>query len=188
MAGCAHCESPDKVDAPRPEGRGVVVALAGNPNTGKSSIFNYLTGSSQHVGNWPGKTVAKAHGTYHEGEIEVQLVDLPGTYSLNASSPEEIIARDYLIHGDPDVAVVVVDASNLERNLYLVVQVLETGVPTVVALNMSDVAEERGIEIDVDELSDRLGIPVIPTVARRGRGLDTLSGVISEVNALVRAS
>jgi len=171
MAGCAHC---GPVDETTERDGSIVVGLAGNPNTGKSSIFNHLTGAKQHVGNWPGKTVAKAHGSLtHHGQ-ELQLVDLPGTYSLNAASPEEIITRDFLVSERPDVVVVVADASNLERNLYLVVQVLEIGLPSVVALNMTDVADSRGLDVSVAALSERLGVPVVPTVARRGTGLAEL--------------
>ena len=108
------------------------VALAGNPNAGKSTIFNALTGSRQHVGNWPGKTVEKKEGSFKHGETEIEVVDLPGTYSLTAFSPEEVIARNYIINEEPDMVVTVVDAANLERNLYLTVQVLELGVPVVV--------------------------------------------------------
>jgi ferrous iron transport protein B len=182
MAGCAHC---DPVDDSAPLADGVItVGLAGNPNTGKSSIFNLLTGAKQHVGNWPGKTVSKAQGTVTHRDRDFLLVDLPGTYSLNAASPEELIARDYLIHDRPDAVIIVVDASNLERNLYLVVQVLEIGLPTVVALNMTDVADSRGMGVDVVGLSRRLGVPVVPTVARKGRGLDHLQ---DEVLGLVAA-
>lgn len=176
MAGCAHCGPVDEA-TPRSGGT-IIVGLAGNPNTGKSSIFNHLTGAKQHVGNWPGKTVSKAHGSFTHRGHDVQLVDLPGTYSLNASSPEEMIARDFLVHDRPDVVVVVTDASNLERNLYLVVQVLEIGRPTVIALNMTDVADSRDVEVEVDELSKRLGVPVVPTIARKGRGLTELRDVI----------
>ncbi len=144
----------------------LVVALAGNPNTGKSSIFNALTGASQHVGNWPGKTVASAHGTCTANGVTLDIVDLPGTYSLDAASPEEVIARNHLISGEPDVVVVVVDASNLERNLYLAVQVLEIGLPTVVALTMVDVAERQGVAVDPEALADSLGVRVVPLVAR----------------------
>ena len=161
-----------------------VVALAGNPNTGKSSIFNHLTGSSQHVGNWPGKTVAQASGTCAHGGVAMQIVDLPGTYSLNASSPEELIARDFLISGEADAVVIIVDASNLERNLYLAVQVLEMGVPAVVALNMVDVAETRGISLDPSALSELLGVPVVETVARKGRGLDELEHQLVAMTAV----
>lgn len=180
MAGCAHCDPGDD-PVVRPEGA-IVVGLAGNPNTGKSSIFNFLTGAKQHVGNWPGKTVSKAEGTFTHHDHVFQLVDLPGTYSLNAASPEEMIARDYLIHDRPDVVITVVDASNLERNLYLVIQVLEIGLPSVVALNMTDVAESRDVVVDILELSRRLGVPVVPTVARKGRGLNHLK---DEVLSLV---
>ena len=144
----------------------LVVALAGNPNTGKSSIFNALTGASQHVGNWPGKTVASAHGTCTAQGVTLDIVDLPGTYSLDAASPEEVIARNHLISGEPDVVVVVVDASNLERNLYLAVQILEIGLPTIVALTMVDVAERQGIAVDPEALADSLGVSVVPLVAR----------------------
>lgn len=176
MAGCAHCGAEGRGSA-RLQGDGFVACLAGNPNTGKSSIFNHLTGAKQHVGNWPGKTVSEAHGAFHHDGVEVQIVDLPGTYSLNASSPEEIITRDYLVHDRPDIVIVVVDASNLERNLYIVVQILEIGLPTVVALNM----------IDVEALSKLLGVPVIPTVARRGQGLDTLRCALSGAATFERA-
>ncbi len=182
MAGCAHCD-PGEGSVTRPEGA-IVVGLAGNPNTGKSSIFNFLTGAKQHVGNWPGKTVSKAEGTFTHDDHVFQLVDLPGTYSLNAASPEEMIARDYLIHDRPDAVITVVDGSNLERNLYLAVQVLEIGLPTVLALNMTDVAASRGVTVDVQELSRRLGVPVVPTVARKGRGLNHLK---DEVLGLVAA-
>ena len=164
-----------------------IIALAGNPTTGKSSIFNALTGSSQHVGNWPGKTVSRAHGTCVHGGVPMTIVDLPGTYSLDASSPEEQIARDYLIGGEAEAVVIIVDASNLERNLYLTLQILEIGVPTVVALNMVDVAATKGIDVDTAALSERLGVPVIETVARRGTGLDQLgSALVSATRAGVR--
>ncbi|MEE8485222.1 MAG: FeoB small GTPase domain-containing protein [Acidimicrobiia bacterium] len=177
MAGRAHCRD-DGHDATRSGGDGVIVALVGNPDTGKSSIFNHLTGARQHIGNWPGKTVSKAHGSFARDGADVQLVDLPGTYSLNASSPEEMIARDYLVNGRPEAVIVVADASNLERNLYLVVQVLEMGIHTIVALNMVDVAESYGIKVDAGALAERLGAPVIPTVARSGDGLDALRDAV----------
>ena len=161
-----------------PSGGDVTVALAGNPNTGKSSIFNLLTGAKQHVGNWPGKTVARVHGTFRHDGHRVEVVDLPGTYSLNASSPEEMITRDYLVSGEPDVAIVVADAANLERNLYLAVQVLETGGSVILVLNMNDVATSRGIDVDDAELSSRLGVPVVAMVARSGKGIDDLKDAI----------
>ncbi len=151
-----------------------VVVLAGNPNAGKSTVFNALTGARQHVGNWPGKTVDVKSGTARWNGTEVTLVDLPGTYSLSAHSFEEVIARDFILEERPDVAIVVADATNLERNLYLVVQVLELGVPTALALNMMDLAEAEGTVIDVDLLSRLLGIPVVPTVGTRRQGLQDL--------------
>jgi len=156
------------------------IALAGNPNTGKSTIFNALTGARQHVGNWPGKTVEKKEGRWQYNDSEFAIVDLPGTYSLTAYSLEEVIARDYIIGEQPDLVVVVVDAANLERNLYLVVQILEMGARAVVALNMSDVAASRGLRIDVERLSQALGTPVIPTAASKGTGLDELKAAIHE--------
>ena len=155
-----------------------ILALAGNPNTGKSSVFNALTGAKQHVGNWPGKTVERVEGRFTRNDIVFEVVDLPGAYSLNAASPEELIARDYLIGGEPDGVLVVADAANLERNLYLVIQVLEIGLPTIVILNMSDVARSRGIVVDPDVLAERLSVPVIATVARSGKGLDVLKDSI----------
>jgi len=161
----------------------MTVALAGNPNTGKSSIFNLLTGAKQHVGNWPGKTVARGEGSFRHGHRVIQVVDLPGTYSLNASSPEEMIARDYLVSGEPDAAIVVVDAANLERNLYLAVQVLETGIAAILVLNMTDVATSRGIAVDPAELSIRLGVPVVSMVARSGEGIENLKDAVVSIAA-----
>jgi ferrous iron transport protein B len=154
------------------------IALAGNPNAGKSTIFNALTGAHQHVGNWPGKTVEKKEGDFRHNGTHIKIVDLPGTYSLSAYSPEEVIARDYIIGEKPDLVVVVIDASNLERNLYLAVQVLELETPVVLVLNMMDVAQSRGHEIDPAQLGQRLGVPVVRTVARRDEGLKELVEVI----------
>jgi ferrous iron transport protein B len=154
--------------------RRLSIALAGNPNSGKTTLFNVLTGSSQHVGNWPGKTVEKRSGRFAALGAEFEAVDLPGTYSLAAVSPEESVARDYLLEETPDVVILVVDAANPERNLYLTVQMLELGIPSVVALNMSDTAEARGLHIDHDLLEKRLGVPVIRTVARRRQGIEEL--------------
>jgi ferrous iron transport protein B len=156
------------------------IALAGNPNAGKSTLFNALTGARQHVGNWPGKTVEKKEGTWQHDGLEYEVVDLPGTYSLTAYSLEEVIARDYIVDEQPAVVVTVVDSANLERNLYLVVQILEMGAKVVVALNMSDIAESRGIKIDVPKLSQALGAPVVSTVASKGQGLDRLQETIVE--------
>ena len=153
----------------------VTLALAGNPNAGKTSIFNALTGSRHHVGNWPGKTVAKMEGTFRHGEVIGRLVDLPGTYSLSAHTPEEIIARDYLLTGEADVVIDVVDSTNLERNLYLTAQLLELGIPLVLALNVSDSARAQGIKIDHERLSKLFGrAPVVETVGHRQLGLDGL--------------
>jgi ferrous iron transport protein B len=150
------------------------IALAGNPNTGKTSLFNALTGSNQHVGNWPGVTVERKEGRFRFSGDDVTVVDLPGIYSLGAASLDEEIAADYLLRHRPDLAVVVADASNLERSLYLAVQMLEIGTPLVLALNMMDMAAERGIMIDVERLSSLLGVPVVPTVARKKEGIEEL--------------
>jgi len=150
------------------------VALAGNPNAGKSTIFNALTGSRQHVGNWPGKTVEKKEGIFKAGEYEIKVVDLPGTYSLTAYSPEEVIARDFILNEKPDLVVTVLDSANLERNLYLAVQVLELETPVIVALNMADVADARGLKIDQTLLSAGLQSPIVRTAASKGEGLEAL--------------
>jgi ferrous iron transport protein B len=146
------------------------VALAGNPNSGKTTLFNELTGARQHVGNYPGVTVEKKEGTYAHNDFKLHIVDLPGTYSLTAYSLEEVVARDYLVNEKPEVVINIVDSSNLERNLYLAVQFLEMGIPVCIALNMIDVAKKRGIEVNADKLSTLLGVPVIPTIARSGKG------------------
>jgi ferrous iron transport protein B len=150
------------------------IALAGNPNSGKTTLFNALTGARQHVGNYPGVTVEKKYGIYQEDGMMMQVVDLPGTYSLTAYSMEEVVARDFLVNEKPAVVINIVDASNLERNLYLCLQFMEMGMPVVLALNMVDVAQKRGIQVDSDKLSRLLGIPVIPTVARSGAGKSEL--------------
>ncbi|MCS6843030.1 MAG: ferrous iron transport protein B [Caldilineales bacterium] len=158
-----------------------LVALVGNPNAGKSTLFNAFTGARQHVGNWPGKTVDVKTGTVRWDGRPVTLVDLPGAYSLSAHSLEEVIARDFILEERPDVAIVVVDATNLERNLYLVVQVMELGVPVAIALNMMDQAEAEGTVIDVARLSQLLGVPVVPTVGTRRQGLaDLLHKALTE--------
>lgn len=161
----------------------ITIGLAGNPNAGKSTIFNALTGSRQHVGNWPGKTVEKKEGRIKLADQEIVLVDLPGTYSLSAFSVEELIARDFIVEGKPNVVVCVVDAANLERNLYLVTQILEMSVPVIIALNMSDVAESRGIKINRAALSAKLGgLPIIQTVGNAEIGIDTLKNAIIEIS------
>ena len=157
------------------------IALAGNPNTGKSTVFNALTGAHQHVGNWPGKTVEKKEGTCKYNGSEFEVVDLPGTYSLTAYSLEEIIARDYIIDERPDLVVIVVDSANLERNLFLASQILELGLPVVVALNMVDLARRAGIKVDPDALSKELDCPVLPVVARSGQGVAALKATMERI-------
>jgi len=160
-----------------------VVALAGNPNTGKSTLFNALTGLKQHTGNWPGKTVTRAEGGFEFNKVRYKLVDLPGTYSLLSASSDEEIARDFLLFGRPDVTVVVIDATAIERNLNLVLQVLEITSRVVVAVNLMDEAERKGMEIDLRSLSRDLGVPAVGIVARTGEGLQglltTVDGVAS---------
>jgi ferrous iron transport protein B len=158
-----------------------VVALGGNPNTGKSTVFNALTGLRQHTGNWPGKTVARAEGGFEYGGSRFKLVDLPGTYSLLATSTDEEVARDFLLFGQPDVTLVVVDASRLERNLNLVLQVLEITDRVVVCLNLMDEARRHGLQVDERRLARDLGVPVVPTVARTREGFDLLLQTIHDV-------
>ncbi|MBN2305776.1 MAG: ferrous iron transporter B, partial [Anaerolineae bacterium] len=158
------------------------IALAGNPNVGKSTIFNALTGARQHVGNWPGKTVEKKEGIARFHDRDITIIDLPGTYSLNAFSLEEVVARDFLINESPGGVIAVADASNLERNLYLVTQLLELDLPLVLVLNMVDTAHQRGLDIDTAVLSAGLGgIPVIETIGSQGNGIDALQNAIAEI-------
>lgn len=159
--------------------RKLLTALAGNPNAGKSTLFNALTGANQHVGNWPGKTVAKQEGVFYQDNCEVTLVDLPGAYSLTAYSPEEVIAREFILQQRPALVVNVVDAANLERNLYLTVQLLEMNVQVVVVLNMLDVADARGITIDSVQLSRALHAPVLRAVANRKEGIAQIKAQIA---------
>ena len=156
------------------------IALAGNPNSGKTTLFNELTGSRQHVGNYPGVTVEKKQGTCINNGHKLSIVDLPGTYSLTAYSLEEVVARDFLVNEKPEMVVNIVDASNLERNLYLTLQFMEMGFPVCIALNMMDVAETRGIEVNINKLSELLGIPVVPTVARSGKGKKELMETVAK--------
>jgi len=158
-----------------------VVALAGNPNTGKSTVFNALTGLRQHTGNWPGKTVTRAEGGFEYGGDRYKLVDLPGTYSLLSASLDEETARDFILFGRPDVTVIVVDATRLERNLNLALQVLEITDRAVVCLNLMDEARRKGLAINVRRLSRDLGVPVVATAARTREGVDELNRVVSEV-------
>ncbi|MCG8539678.1 MAG: 50S ribosome-binding GTPase [Clostridia bacterium] len=155
-------------------GEKFVIALAGNPNVGKSTVFNELTGLKQHTGNWPGKTVVNARGNYRYEDMEFVLMDLPGTYSLLASSVEEQVARDFICFGQPDVTIVVVDGTCLERNLNLVLQVMELTHNVVVCVNLIDEAERKGIFIDIKALEEELGVPVVGTIAREGVGLEEL--------------
>mgnify|MGYP003639111384 CR=1 FL=1 len=158
-----------------------MVALAGNPNTGKSTVFNALTGLRQHTGNWPGKTVSRAEGAFDYKNNRFKLVDLPGTYSLLSTSEDEEIARNFILFGQPDVTVIVVDATRLERNLNLTLQIIEITNNVVVCLNLMDEAKRKGISIDIDKLSKELGVPVVDTVARYEKGFDELLATIHKV-------
>lgn len=156
----------------------LTIGLIGNPNSGKTTLFNQLTGARQRVGNWAGVTVERKEGHFATTDHQVTLVDLPGTYSLTTissqTSLDEQIACHYILSGDADLLINVVDASNLERNLYLTLQLLELGIPCIVALNMLDIAEKQQIRIDIDALSARLGCPVVPLVSTRARGIEAL--------------
>ncbi len=161
----------------------ILVALAGQPNCGKSTVFNVLTGASQHVANYPGVTVDKVSGWYRHNDCRVDVVDLPGTYSLTSYSPEERVSRDFILHEKPSVAVNVMDAANLKRCLYLTFQLLEMEIPVVLNLNMMDVVRHRGMDIDVGRLSGTLGIPVVPTVMKTGEGKQELLAAIEAASA-----
>nr|MEE4266840.1 ferrous iron transport protein B [Candidatus Krumholzibacteria bacterium] len=163
--------------------RTITAAVAGNPNAGKTTIFNQLTGAHQRVGNYPGVTVEWKEGSLKRGDLDLKLVDLPGTYSLTAYSEEELVARDYLLHHSPDVIVNVVDASNLERNLFLTSELMELGIHLVVVLNMSDVAKDQGLSIDTAALARRLGAPVVPAVGNKGVGMEEILEAIAETKA-----
>ena len=158
-----------------------VVALAGNPNTGKSTLFNALTGLKQHTGNWPGKTVTRAEGGYQFNNVNYKLVDLPGTYSLLSASQDEEVARDFILFGQPDCVIVVTDATALERNLNLVMQVMEITDKVVVAVNLMDEAKRKGVDVDTRSLARDLGIPAVPVTARTGEGIHTLLSTVEQV-------
>ena len=157
----------------------LAVALTGNPNTGKSTIFNELTGARQKIGNWPGVTVDKKVGYTRYKDRAISIVDLPGTYSVNARSPEEKIVIDYLINNKLDLVMDVVDSSNIERNLFLTVQLLEKGIPLLIDLNMQDDAKRRGIKIDCRKLEDAIGMPVVETVGRNSKSTKKLLEVFT---------
>lgn len=157
------------------------IALAGNPNCGKTTLFNEITGSKQHVGNWPGVTVEKKEGKYKRNK-DMNIVDLPGIYSLSPYSAEEIVARNYIVEEQPDVLINIIDATNIERNMYLTLQILETEIPTIVALNMMDEVENSGTKIDIDKISKHLGVKVVPIVARSGKNVDLLMEEVKKVS------
>jgi ferrous iron transport protein B len=184
----SDCHTPSGQDSAIQLAAGVpTIALAGQPNMGKSTLFNLLTGLNQHVGNWPGKTIEKREGLFKQDRQEYHLVDLPGTYSLTANSPEEVIAREYILRQQPDLVLAVVSAANLERSLYLVSELAALPYRLVVALNMVDVAGQEGIEVDAGKLSAALGVPVVPLVATHARGVDTLLQTIrAELGVPVR--
>ncbi|MHC5061681.1 MAG: ferrous iron transport protein B [Planctomycetota bacterium] len=159
----------------------LLVALAGNPNSGKTTIFNALTGASQHVGNYPGVTVEKKFGQRNYKGCEITFVDLPGTYSLTTYSTEELVARNFIVDEQPDVVVDIIDASNVERNLYLATQLMEMNVPLVLVFNMSDIARQRGLEFDLDKLSKLLAVPIAETVGNKAKGIDGLFNAVAEI-------
>jgi ferrous iron transport protein B len=168
-------------DEPEKEVRGeVLVGITGTPNSGKTTLFNLLTGKRQHTGNWPGVTVEKKTGTFKLDDLTLEIVDLPGIYGLSPYSLDERIARDFIVETRPDLLLVVIDGTNLERNLYLVLQILSLGVRTIVVLNMMDLAEDSGLGVDAKKLSRILGVPVVPMVAVKGRGLSELKVAIED--------
>ena len=186
-SGCASCALHNATNLRKlgvdPGGHDYIAAVAGNPNTGKSTVFNALTGLRQHVGNWPGKTVGRAEGRFTFNEHTYKLVDLPGTYSLLSTSGDEDVARDFLLFGNPDVTVAVVDSTRLERNLNLVLQILQVTSRVVVGLNLMDEASRHGISVDTRHLARELGVPVAAMSARRGEGLADLLESVEQVAA-----
>ncbi len=180
--GCTPSHKREKMGV-NDKGYDYLVALAGNPNTGKSTLFNELTGLKQHVGNWTGKTVTRAEGQITSGNSLIKVIDLPGSYSLRSTSPEEEVARDFLLFGEPDCTIILVDATNLERNLNLVLQAIELSDRVVIALNLMDEARKKGIGIKHKVLEKKLGIPVVPIVARSGEGVDKLMEIVVLVSS-----
>lgn len=182
---CANCPAHNKANLVKLglnlDNTDYVITMAGNPNTGKSTVFNNLTGLRQHTGNWPGKTVSRAEGGFIYNEKRYKVIDLPGTYSLLSTSTDEEVARDFILFGQPDVTVIVADATRLERNLNLVLQILELTDKAVLCVNLIDEAKRNNLEIDIRTLSKELGIPVIPTSARKMQGMDELLHAIEEV-------
>lgn len=166
-------------------GERYVIALAGNPNTGKSTVFNYLTGLRQHTGNWPGKTVARAEGAFRYASREYKIVDLPGTYSLLSTSEDEEIARNFILFAKPDITLIVADATRLERNLHLVLQILEITDSAILIVNLLDEAHRHGLTIDLNILRERLKIPVVGTSARSGKGMQQL---LKEIDTMISCS
>src|SRR6056297_2458406 len=157
------------------------IALVGNPNSGKTTLFNELTGSTQDVGDWPGVTVEKKEGKIKKTKNKINLVDLPGIYSLSSYTMEEIVARDYILDEKPDLIINIVDATNIERNLYLTTQVLELGVPVLVALNMMDVVEKNKDQINIEEIENKLNSRVLPISANKGKGIENLINTLEEM-------
>lgn len=161
-------------------GENLTIGFIGNPNCGKTTLFNAYTGANLKVANWPGVTVEKVEGAIKDHDMNIRLVDLPGTYSLTSYTMEEQVSRQFILSDEVDVIIDVADASALERNLYLTLQLLELGKPVVLALNMMDIVEKRGMEIDTHRLPEMLGIPVIPVSARKRTGLDTFKGIFGQ--------
>ena len=158
-----------------------LLALAGQPNVGKSTLFNFLTGLNQHVGNWPGKTVERKEGSFAINGQEYGIVDLPGTYSLTANSPEEVITREFILREQPDLVIAIVNAANLERSLYLVAELISLSAPLAIILNMMDVAKQEGITVEPQVLEAALGVPVIPMTATRAAGMQSFYQVVQDI-------